>query len=386
MDLVDHLSEVNRRLLHLAWGFGSLWDYCTRELLLKDGVAHPRITLAKLVGKKPAVRDHVREGRLGPCAACLLLEFVEAPDFDDLLLASLGMSKRVLQDHLMSRRTGPNPVRDTIRRVVPEPSARFERTDPVTSTSNPGTASQTPETSKPSGETATESIEQDIGHTESTVDPSSGNANASSTPPPKAKTHRISFLAAEELVEKLQRARDLESCQDLSLVIGKALDLYLDKKDPRKRQQRRNARKAKMAEMAKAKERRKAAGKATETPVTDQGDSDAAGSRSDAGAAHPRRPPAAVRDETRLADGERCTYTADDGTRCEARRHLQADHIWPYALGGSSVDSANIRCLCSAHNRFVAKDVFGMGVPASSPSAFEVRSKQPVPKEANFIV
>ena len=40
------------------------------------------------------------------------------------------------------------------------------------------------------------------------------------------------------------------------------------------------------------------------------------------------------------------------------RAHLQIDHIRPFAKGGSSHDEANLRCLCRAHNLYLAKKDF----------------------------
>jgi 5-methylcytosine-specific restriction endonuclease McrA len=78
--------------------------------------------------------------------------------------------------------------------------------------------------------------------------------------------------------------------------------------------------------------------------------------------ATPRRTrhiPAAVRDEVFLRDGERCTFVGTNGNRCNATHGLQIDHIVPFAHGGTH-DPENLRTLCGAHNRMLAKDVFGV--------------------------
>src|SRR4051794_3596613 len=77
IDLADHLGEVDARQLYLRWGYSSLWDYCQRELHLHDGVAHLRITLARLMRRKPEVKSLLVEGRLGLCAACELWPHVD---------------------------------------------------------------------------------------------------------------------------------------------------------------------------------------------------------------------------------------------------------------------------------------------------------------------
>ncbi|NNE07888.1 MAG: HNH endonuclease [Gemmatimonadetes bacterium] len=66
--------------------------------------------------------------------------------------------------------------------------------------------------------------------------------------------------------------------------------------------------------------------------------------------ARSRHVPARVRDEVFLRDAFRCTFVAPDGTRCDATRHLQIDHVRPFALGGKH-EPENLRLLCGAHNR-----------------------------------
>jgi hypothetical protein len=67
--------------------------------------------------------------------------------------------------------------------------------------------------------------------------------------------------------------------------------------------------------------------------------------------------PRAVRREVFARDGERCTFVADDGSRCPSRTLLELDHVIAKALGGSDTPS-NLRVRCRAHNRLHAEDVF----------------------------
>ena len=62
----------------------------------------------------------------------------------------------------------------------------------------------------------------------------------------------------------------------------------------------------------------------------------------------------------RLLDraGHQCEFVSDQGTRCGERTGLHIDHIWPFGRGGPTTKS-NLRCLCSAHNRYEAERVYG---------------------------
>lgn len=67
---------------------------------------------------------------------------------------------------------------------------------------------------------------------------------------------------------------------------------------------------------------------------------------------------AAVARAVYLRDGGCCTFRAEDGRRCGARRFLELDHIEPWAEGGEST-AGNLRLRCRAHNQHAARHHFG---------------------------
>jgi hypothetical protein len=69
-----------------------------------------------------------------------------------------------------------------------------------------------------------------------------------------------------------------------------------------------------------------------------------------------RHIPMAVRDQVMLRDMQRCTFRSRSGRKCDSTHKLQIDHIRPFALGGTH-DPTNLRVLCAAHNRHVARKV-----------------------------
>jgi hypothetical protein len=65
-----------------------------------------------------------------------------------------------------------------------------------------------------------------------------------------------------------------------------------------------------------------------------------------------------VRRQVVARDGERCSFVADDGRRCEETGFLELDHVVPVARGGAaSVDG--VRVLCRAHNHYEAERILG---------------------------
>lgn len=69
--------------------------------------------------------------------------------------------------------------------------------------------------------------------------------------------------------------------------------------------------------------------------------------------------PREVRRRVWARDGGRCTFEGPDGTRCGNEHFLEYDHIIPFALGGRSDSTDNIRLLCRAHNQRLARKRFG---------------------------
>lgn len=59
-----HLEEIERRSLHLKSGFGSLFEFCLRELGYSESEAHCRISAMRLAREVPHVVEAVESGKL----------------------------------------------------------------------------------------------------------------------------------------------------------------------------------------------------------------------------------------------------------------------------------------------------------------------------------
>jgi hypothetical protein len=53
-----------------------------------------------------------------------------------------------------------------------------------------------------------------------------------------------------------------------------------------------------------------------------------------------------------------CEYVGASGKRCDEKRHLQFEHIAPFAKGGKN-GVTNIKYFCRGHNQLTAMEVFG---------------------------
>jgi hypothetical protein len=54
----------------------------------------------------------------------------------------------------------------------------------------------------------------------------------------------------------------------------------------------------------------------------------------------------------------RCEYVGASGKKCEEMRHLQFEHVKPFAKGGKNGEG-NIKLYCRAHNQLTAMEHFG---------------------------
>ena len=134
----------------------------------------------------------------------------------------------------------------------------------------------------------------------------------------------VRFSASTEFEEKLKKAQELLSHKypegKIADILSDALDALLKEHEP----------KEKKVSLVETKER---------TMDT-------------------RYIPRGIRKEVWKKDGGQCRYVSPSGKRCQGTRFLHVDHVQPWALGGSSHDAANLRLLCSEHNRLRARTTF----------------------------
>ena len=63
-EILNHLSEINRRKLFSDFGCQSLFEYCTRELGYSAGQASRRIGAIRVIADIPEVEDKIESGDL----------------------------------------------------------------------------------------------------------------------------------------------------------------------------------------------------------------------------------------------------------------------------------------------------------------------------------
>jgi hypothetical protein len=186
---------------------------------------------------------------------------------------------------------------------------------------------------------------------------SSAEENASHPPPSsspnllepaRADVFNFRFSADINFKEKFERLAEVlgveNPLKNMAEVFERAMDISLEKKDPKKKLERRLQRERKRSELEKARP----------DEVETEGD---APSHSDNRAAS-RYIPSEVRERVLARAGYQCQYCASDGTRCSSRTALEIEHQRPFAIYRSH-EERYLKVLCHRHNRFQAERVYG---------------------------
>ena len=305
-----HLREFERRRAYEDRSYPSAFEYCTKRLGLSPAEAFLRIRAARICRDYPEAFEMLADGGIHLSGLARLSPYLNAANSARLLASARGKTRREVERLALEFEHGA-PKADVVRALPAPVPAESPMLDPPT---EQGRAAQPLELL---------ASEEPIPAASETPEPGSQGG----------RLVRICFTATEELLAGIERARALLRHKHpkgrLEHVFGEAIAALLDARDPHRRLARKAVR-----------------GRAMERG----GGKDARPSR---------RIPQRVRDAVLSRDGERCSFVAVDGRRCEAVEWLEYDHIRPWALGGSSDDPANIRILCRAHNQHAARRIFG---------------------------
>ncbi len=297
-ELLTLLIEVERRELHLALGYPSMFVYCVRALHLSEQAAYSRITAARASRRCPQLIALLADGALTLSSVKLLAPHLTDDTVEPLVESARFKSTREVERLIAALH--PQPDIPSSVRAVPQ----TKRADP------PPDARAELVTAAPA--------------TPAAIPPKPVRPVVAPIAPTR---YFVKLTIGQETHDKLERIRALLRHAvpdgDLEAIVDRALTLLL-----------------KEAERAKhaAAERPRS----TE-PATENG----------------RQVPAAVRRAVWSRDEGRCAFTGADG-RCGERGFLEFHHLVPFAVGGAtSVENLQLRC--RAHNQHEADLFFGVG-------------------------
>jgi len=332
VDLLAHISEVDRRKLYRERGYSSMFSFCVEKLHLAESVAYKRITVARAAHKYPSILEKIAQGGIHLTGASQLAPYCTPNNVDELLAAATHKSKREIAKLLAE--TFPQP--DVPARIRKLPNNSRTKGSPApstlaTTTSSPSSSSRAP-TDEGSLSVRLLPEQQASKGIPSRVEPSSAGRR-DRIAPLSADRFKIQFTADATLTDKIREAQELLGPQiaqgDLAALFTKALDVLVADLKNKKHGVTTRARIPRDPSMERE-----------------------ANSVS-------RTIPRAVRRQVYERDGGQCAYVSSDGKRCAERWGLEYHHRQAYGLGGkATVDNLELRCKC--HNGLAAEQDYGV--------------------------
>lgn len=320
--ILKRLAEIDRRRLALILGFDSLFDYCVRELRYSEGETARRIHVARVAAKYPALYRYLGSGRLSLTAVSILAPHLTLENHRSLAFRALGRKTREIEG-LVASRIEP-AERISYVKPLDLPGSRKEEENGMGLFNVEASLALAALPAVASEIRGVVSSNMDVPGANGSI---LGNKNIS-------RVH-FSFTGGEELFHDVERAKQLLRNKypaiRLEDVFVESVRVLLDRIDP---------------------ERRLPCAPRRMGPLAQPNS--------------PRKIGRAMKDEVSRRDGGQCVYVGRTGQRCRQRSGLEYDHILPWALGGRSDQSINIRLLCRAHNQLEARRIFGEGAVDSA--------------------
>jgi 5-methylcytosine-specific restriction endonuclease McrA len=339
IEILLHLNEVERRKLHLKFGYGSLFDYCVKHLRYSSSGAGRRVAVARCIRQHPEVLGLLRSQKLNVTGVSLVAS-VLTNDNKAELLRNIPDKTQSEIDAIAARYRPPIAMRDRVKPVrirVPEPrTAARETSEEALQTLAKGACEKSNYSHNGSG------------HTVSACNTTSNDSANRQNIRTRQKL-LVQFLADKAFMKKFEEVRALLSqrLSDPSFenVFEVLIEEFLERHSPTRRRTRRDKKASQLP-------RKRPFSPAREKP------SRAAASHEAQPQPRSRHIPATVRDKVFARDKGRCTYVGKTGKRCGSTHTVQVDHITPFTRGGANTVS-NLRLLCAKHNRLAAEEVFG---------------------------
>ena len=298
--LIAHLVELERRGLHHALGFKSLFGYCRHVLHFSEAESYQRMQAAHAARRFPVIVPLLAEGLLHLTAVRLLAPHLENENHLALLGGAFHKSKREVDALLAGWFPRPD-VKASVRKLPDPASADVVTLSVATSLRLPAEPAPT----SPSAPT-----------------PTSRPATVSPLAPAR---YEFRFTGDEETKDLLREAQELLSHSlpsgDLAAIVKRGLAFVVA-----------DARRTRFAATGSPRAARDC------PPDT-------------------RHIPAHVMRLVWERDGGRCAFVGSTGRRCEERHFLEYHHLKPWIVGGEA-SAANIALRCRTHNQYEAKVYF----------------------------
>ncbi len=285
--LIAHLAEISRRKGHLELGYKSLFDYCVIRLRLGKGTVWNRTQVANVSRRFPQILEHLAEGKSSLSSLGVLAAHLSEENVEGLLEQAEGKTKEEVKEIVAALR--PKPAAEPMIRRKPAARSLESRERPSEGAAEPA------------------QLERPFSRGESESPKLVGNIEVASP-----GLYNFRFSSGKEFKGKFERLAEVLGIEGavrrMPEILEKALDLALEKKDPKQKLQRREKREATRSK----------------TPLDE-----AAGTPKCEGHDRSGYVPSSVRERRMEHAGYQCEYTGPDGVRCTARTRLEIDHPIP---------------------------------------------------------
>jgi hypothetical protein len=314
--VVAHIAEMSRRKGALERGYRNLFEYCTRRLNLSEGSVALRIHVANVSRSFPQLLAALAENRISLTVAGMLAPQLTDENVGKLLSECAGMTKRELEEYLVE--LSPKPVFAPSIRKTPSASTKVQLAEP------PPPVAPTP--------TAPAGLPAPMGASPLPSQPVSPSILQPATP----TQFNFRFAASREFKDKFERLAEVLGVENPLMhmveILERAVDIALDKKDPKRRLERRAKR---------------------------QGNQPRPDEICEDGCAASGYVSSEVQERVHARASYQCEFQGPDGTRCRSRTGLQIEQVKPFAIFRSH-DERSLKLLCSQHNRLTAEWVYGV--------------------------
>jgi len=383
VELIAALVECYTSKTYLDAGYESIWDLLVRRLDYSFAAASRRNAATKIVARYPFVLEMLRSQRTSLTVLAKVVGPLGSTSDPVGLLKSIdGKSQREVERIVALGRPVAKPVERVRRQVVRKPAAKpAPLLDCGADGSSGGGASGAEVVAASGVGLATSGAEvatvDDTGFGTSAAEVGAARTSAAeaAAAPETEERVSLSFSLTAEDYESFEQAkailaRKLPADMSIEDAFNELVAFYLTKKKPTRTSKSTGRKKAAGGTEHPRSAETSAHGRAGRTSTGTEvesatGTADGTETANGTGTANrPRSEPRSrhIPANTRAAvfdrDAHRCSYVAADGTRCNATRNLEIDHVEPFALGGSH-EAENLRVLCAAHNRRAAERVFG---------------------------
>jgi len=316
VEFLRHLDEYDRRRAYLEEGYDSLWAYCQRALLLREGPAALRITAMRALRRFPVLGEMLRDGQLCLTTVRLLEPVLTDENAAGLIARAASKSKSEVERLVVSIQPRPIP-KEGVRKLPDRSGAPSAAAVPVAP--RPADAAVTTD--------APEAVRLAM---------PPAPATRPTLQPMAEDTYSLRVTVDAAFKAELDELKALLSHKVPTGDLGAVL------------------REAVRCAIATHGKRKGAVEPARKAPKKARGPQRASPGRANARTAVP----ADVRRQVWKRDQGRCAWIGQDGRRCGSIWKLELHHLVEVALGGpSTVDNLALRC--RGHNVLDAEATFG---------------------------